>query len=364
MSKKHFLTDNYKNLKFGEHVIDDFFYPRAKYLTDNYVSALGGIVGTKSFYAATYLVSQDDIKSKDFLCKIKESFDIITRQNNYVLILFVMDEDGRTVIPQNDDKHYYDLADIERLINSFKLTECYNPVDNNSYYIYDKNKSYEIHKKYCEIPNVEKLFDQEFSYKSFIGPIVKLCFGFNPVSEYDFVNQYFDYAESNKNGFIIDRGLTRFEVMEMATRFQRRVCEVTQTPITHEDAFHYIMWNIINFAFNGFEAEKAYSEVLYKEGYITTKADDNLDKKFGVDIIVKENNEKTFFVQVKPISFLGVDKKKEREDAYEKYNKTLKEYKLKTYYAIYTRDDDGKIIWKKNNETGKTLFDASILTKY
>lgn len=377
----HFLNDKYKNLKFGDYVITDFFVSnKADYLLKNNVFVLGGISGTeKKSFAVTFIVTQNVINSKVELTKIVKNYETILKKKYYFFILFVVDEDGVTVIPQNDEKAYYDLKDIKNLIddkktvleNSFKIEEKNNNVIDEKnvsnepfYYIYDKNKSHEVHKKYSKITNIEKLFEQEFSYMSFIGPIVKLCFKFNPVSEYDFVNQYFNSAESNKNEFIKERGLTRFEVMEMTTRFQRRVGEVSNTTITHEDAFHYIMWNIINFAFSGFEAEKAYAEVLYKEGYITTKADDDLDEKYGVDIVVKDKNEHQFYVQVKSNSFLSVNKKKEREDAYEKYNKTLKKYNKETYYAFYTRSADGKITWKEDKETGKTLFDVSILTKY
>jgi hypothetical protein len=376
----HFLNNKYTNLKFGDYVITDFFVSnKADYLPKNNVFVLGGILGKEKTFAATFIVTQKEINSKVELIKIVNNYNAILQKKEYFFILFVVDEDGVTVIPQNDEKDYYDIDDIKNLIddkktvleNSFKNEEKNNNViDKNNvsnepfYYIYDKDKSHEVHKKYSKISNIEKLFEQEFSYMSFLGPIVKLCFKFNPVSEYDFVNQYFSSAESNKKEFVKERGLTRFEVMEMTTRFQRRVGEVSNTTITHEDAFHYIMWNIINFAFSGFEAEKAYAELLYKNGYITSKADDELDEKYGVDIVVKNKNEQKFYVQVKPNSFLSVNKKKEREDAYEKYNKTLKKYNIKTYYAFYTRSTDGKLTWKEDKETGKTLFDVSILTKY
>ena len=375
----HFLNNKYKNLEFGDYVITDFFISnKANYLPQNNVFVLGGISGIKSF-AATFIITQNEINSKVELTKIINNYNAILKKKFYFFILFVIDTDGVTVIPQNNEKAYYDLNDIKNLIDDKKPVlektseneqKNNNAIDEKNitntdfYYIYNKDKSHEVYKKYSKISNVERLFKEEFSYRSFIGPIVKMCFMFNPVSEYDFVNQYFNYAESNKNGFTIERGLTRFDVMEMTTRFQRRVGEVTNTTITHEDAFHYIMWNIINFAFSGFEAEKSYAEVLYKEGYITNKVEDSLDEKFGIDIVVKDEDKDIFYVQVKPNSFLSANNKNEREDAYEKYNKTIKKYNLKTYYAFYTRNADGKITWKENKETGKTLFDVSILTKY
>lgn len=264
----------------------------------------------------------------------------------------------------NKEKFYYTEYDIQKLYlnNLDRPTEnkIINP-HNVENIIYNHIKAWEVYRKFYKNDEINQLFTNEFELKEIIGPLVSSCIDYNPISFYDAANHYFTYAEQNKHLYVKERGLTKNETIEVAIRFARRVSEVTNNKITMttDEAFHYLMYITINKMFIGYLAEKNLSEIFIKDGFLVFKANAELDKDYGVDLIVKTDKTK-FAIQVKSKWFLQHIKNEDIVKLKAQYIKTLKEENLQTYYAFYRCDENNNYVWEVF-ENNSNLADISFI---
>lgn len=314
------------------------------------------------------IINADDIfnfNSIELLVKWEESL----KYGNKFLCIVVAVKDNQ-IIPNimYGNKLYYSRNDIKTLYNDFskiisnQTKEIKNIESSKPIMIYNHNTSWEVYKKYSNNDMINKLYSMEFESKDVIGCLVASCIDYNPISFYDAANHYFTYAELNKNLYIRDRGLTKSEVIELATRFARRVKEVTyynEVSMSVEEAFHYLMYNIINKTFIGYFAEKTLADVFIKEGYLIFKSNADLDQNYGVDLKVK-NEDKEFAIQIKSKWFLKTITKKDINKLKEQYNKTLRDEKLETFYAFYSLDEHNNYTWEVSKD-GSCLFNINFI---
>lgn len=227
---------------------------------------------------------------------------------------------------------------------------------------YAVEKSNDIYRSYSNGNYGElitQLYNSEFGKKSDVGRTIELLFNNNPIDEYDAMNMYFNYAEHNKHLLVEHRGLTRSEVEDLASRFSRRVSEVTMNNVymSVDDAYNYIMHQVINKVFLGYYAEKVYQKYLIKNGNKVEKPSKNIDQYYGIDLIVNNNK----YIQIKSFKQLVSG---ECIDCFKKlHEKAKNDYGYETVYAFYERGSDGSFKWLyKNNET-ETLFTLDDILK-
>ena len=101
--------------------------------------------------------------------------------------------------------------------------------------------------------------------------------------------------------------------------------------------------------------ELSFMRFLESLGYECDFFEGNIDAKYGVDIkVTRKSDGKTSAIQIKPITFFKSkrnDVHKDRVNLIHMYYNFLKDYNLKTYYAIYLKDkDNGNIFWLKNGD--------------
>ena len=235
-------------------------------------------------------------------------------------------------------------------------------VEKHNKFSYAVEKSNDIYRSYSNSnygDMITQLYNSEFGKKSDVGRTIELLFNNNPIDEYDAMNMYFNYAEQNKHLLVEHRGLTRNEMEDLASRFSRRVSEVTMNNVymSVDDAYNYIMHQVINKVFLGYYAEKVYQKYLIKNGNKVEKPSKNIDQYYGIDLIVDNNK----YIQIKSFKQLVSG---ECIDCFKKlHEKAKNDYGYETVYAFYERGSDGGFKWLyKNNET-ETLFTLDDILK-
>jgi hypothetical protein len=206
---------------------------------------------------------------------------------------------------------------------------------------------------------ITQLYNSEFGKKSDVGRTIELLFNNNPIDEYDAMNMYFNYAEQNRHLLVEHRGLTRSEMEDLASRFSRRVSEVTMNNVymSVDDAYNYIMHQVINKVFLGYYAEKVYQKYLIKNGNKVEKPSKNIDQYYGIDLIVDNNK----YIQIKSFKQLVSG---ECIDCFKKlHEKAKNDYGYETVYAFYERGSDGSFKWLYKNCETETLFTLDDILK-
>lgn len=348
------LNEKLKNCKIGGYQIKSVEKVRVQHLKNANVDYVGYIKNHSGKFFSLFIF--DNIPSKDEVNDAVKRFNKIRQDKSEFLFLALIIHDNIVAVNSETSEYFYTLEELKRLSEEEKA-----PIEVTDM-IYNQEKSDEIYKKYSDYNEVTKLHDLEFSKHSIVGPLVQLCNDYNPISCYDLVNQYHNYAEENKHLYIIDRGLTREEVYDLAQRFSKRVKEVTQKDkklnMTPYEAFHYLMYRIINITFQGYYAEKLFAEEQIKKGYLVKKTDKEMDKDYGVDLIVF-NKDKDINIQIKPYNILLHNDEKCMKILKNKYEKFLKEKQKETFYAFYTKEEN-KYEWVKNPKTSDYVFDINI----
>ena len=208
---------------------------------------------------------------------------------------------------------------------------------------YNVNKSFDTHEIYKNNRILNNLLEDEFTNVNMVGHCFMLCLKHNPINYYEFEDKYFKYAESSKNFFIRERGLTKEEFNDLALRCYKRCCEVLNNTIPIEDVYSLLYYHIIAIAFTGFTAEKKAQYLMRDMGLVVDKPDKDMDSNYGVDFIVYENEDRKkykMFVQVKPISYFGkyASNKNKLLDC---YKRCKEKFNVETYYILYERTVDG-----------------------
>ena len=235
-------------------------------------------------------------------------------------------------------------------------------VNTNKKISYAVEKSNDIYRSYSNSnygDMITQLYNSEFGKKSDVGRTIELLFNNNPIDEYDAMNMYFNYAEQNRHLLVEHRGLTRSEMEDLSSRFSRRVNEVTMNNVymSVDDAYNYIMHQVINKVFLGYYAEKVYQKYLIKNGNKVEKPSKNIDQYYGIDLIVDNNK----YIQIKSFKQLVSG---ECIDCFKKlHEKAKNDYGYETVYAFYERGSDGSFKWLYKNYETETLFTLDDILK-
>jgi hypothetical protein len=264
-----------------------------------------------------------------------------------------------------DFKNYYEIVlspnDIKDMTSGGE-DNTKSIVNTNKKINYAVEKSNDIYRSYSNGnygDMITQLYNSEFGKKSDVGRTIELLFNNNPIDEYDAMNMYFNYAEQNRHLLVEHRGLTRSEMGELALRFSRRVNEVTMDNVymSVDDAYNYIMHQVINKVFLGYYAEKVYQKYLIKNGNKVEKPSKNIDQYYGIDLIVDNNK----YIQIKSFKQLVSG---ECIDCLKKlHEKAKNDYGYETVYAFYERGSDGSFKWLYKNYETETLFTLDDILK-
>ena len=283
-----------------------------------------------------------------------------TYGSDWLCLIVVFDGFNLVANILDNNRYYYTFKDINFLHENKNINNKADKkiIEDKCDFIYNDKISKLTYDKFHNNSSILELYMAEFEDRNVIGSVVTFCMNRNPISYYDAANMYFIYAEKNKSKLIKDRGLTKNEIIELSIRFCRRANEVQSFQnMTLNEAFHFLMYRIINQTFNGYYAEKQLAEIFFKEGYLVDKTED-FDINYGIDLIAKKNDE-IIYVQVKSKRVLAYKNEKIIKEIIEKYNKALYDG-YETLYAFYEYNEHNEIMWETNIENGTCLFNKNI----
>ena len=210
---------------------------------------------------------------------------------------------------------------------------------------------------------IMKTWNDYFAPAKSIGKCSTLITRHQPTTYEDFFNSYIRYARSHIDQPIKDRGLTTDELFKLAENYKR----ISETNATFSyDVETYLndaLCHIIVETFDGRKKELDIIRRLKELGFEVEVADDEFDRKYGIDIICKKDGKVVMGIQVKPHTFLTSSRKDVGEDRvrlYEKYKKAKDELNIETYYAVYDSSAKDEVHWLINKD-GKISFKYDVL---
>ena len=213
-------------------------------------------------------------------------------------------------------------------------------------------------------PSLKMIYKHYIAPRKSIGACSYLYKIHKPSSDVEFFEKYLDYGWKKRDVIPVEeRGLSEEELIEKANEFMERGNKVISTPLDFETYLNALICHIITETFDGKIREEQIMEYMRNLGYECTFCTDDLDALYNIDIKVSKNGVDKFAVQVKPLSFfMGATKDcvADKKKACVAYEAVLKDFGLKTYYAIY---DSKKQRWLYNKE-GKIAFNLRDLFKY
>lgn len=221
-------------------------------------------------------------------------------------------------------------------------------------FTYDEAKCIEsknILRRYSVVRNI---YRSNFSHSDKIGNCARLFDKLQPLTTIDFYIKYLSYAQHHISEPISKRGLTYDELYNTALLFQKQCEEVIKAKYDLETYFYCLVCHIIYETFQGQNIERQFCKYIQKLGYKCEKFPSYLDTIYGLDLKVGVND-KTYGIQIKPKSFIAgnrTDLVKDQIALCIKYENTIRELNIKTYYAFYSLNKDGQILWLKNNNNG------------
>lgn len=196
------------------------------------------------------------------------------------------------------------------------------------------------------------LWRDEFSGSNKIGNVTNLFRILNPESEKDFCDKYFEYAEKNKHLPISQRGLTFWEFLSLVSKYKEMGDNLIDIKFDIGVYFNDALCHIITETYDGKKQEREFIKFLLNLGYNCSYVEGKLDGKYGIDIKVTRNDGKVSAIQIKPITFFKSTREdvvKDRISMCHKYENALKDFGIKTYYAVYMKNkQNGAILWLKN----------------
>lgn len=293
--------------------------------------------------------------------------------NNSYYGIFIMFDKNDNVIYNIKDSNlpYYTFEDISNELDRYNETiKEFNIFNETTIEETDlsslrmnETRCRQVWTKLKENTTIYELFDKEFGGIHQIGNRAELYETLNPDSPYTFFQLGETYADLHTHLFVVNKGVTKEDIIERVHRFHKRINEVMggNNPFTKEELVYVFLHRCYVIPFDGFYAEKNYKDIMISKGLGTIeKTEKEYDKNYGIDLILNENdNETTHFIQIKPYSFLG---KLNYSDYYDslvkKYNNFLNSnYKCKTEYAFYVMDELNKTFsWVKSPNNDMYLF--------
>lgn len=210
------------------------------------------------------------------------------------------------------------------------------------------------------------IYQKKFAPSNKIGNCTTLFRKLEPIDKFDFYKKYFEYASTHINLPISERGLTYEEMVDSAKRYKQEYENSKYFKEENEWELYYynLILHVISETYDGKINEMSFKKYLEGNGCQCDWFSSMLDTSYGSDIRV-EYNGMIFAVQVKPYSFFLSKRKDVIEDRIAlclKYEKLLKEYSMKTYYAVYSKN--GNIVKWASKPNGKKLFKISDFVTY
>ncbi|MBP5725076.1 MAG: hypothetical protein J6X18_16075 [Bacteroidales bacterium] len=192
-----------------------------------------------------------------------------------------------------------------------------------------------------------KVWGKEFSPSRSIGKCTALFRILAPESYDDFFAKYIKYASEHLDKPIQDRGLTEEELVKCSERYKALTEEHCGEKFPIEDYLYDALCHIIVETFDGMSSERIALEYLMRLGINVEYASYLYDSEYGIDILAKCGSKILYGIQVKPESFFKssrYDVRRDRALLVKKKDKALSDG-IKTYYMVYKKDSDGKIVW-------------------
>lgn len=202
--------------------------------------------------------------------------------------------------------------------------------------------------------HISSIWRDNFSGSNHVGNCTNLYSKLRPVSYEDFYRKYIEYAEKNKFLRISQRGLTYDELLDLAKSYKQKSENKTLISNDLSVYFYDALCHVIVETFDGQKKERDFIKFLTSLGYKCSHFDGKTDATYGVDIRVERDDGRVSAIQIKPISFFKSnreDVQKDRINLCYKYENTLRDLGIKTYYAIYQKKrDSNEIDWIKNGK--------------
>lgn len=217
---------------------------------------------------------------------------------------------------------------------------------------YDDKKCLEAKQKLSGNTAIRKLWRERFAPSNHVGNCSALYHKLNPSTTYDFFNKYVEYASNNHHLKIRDRGLTYYELVELAKKYKQVSDESTMVREDLSTYYYDILCHVIYETYHGMGKERDIINYLTKKGYKCEHFPPNIDTRYGADIKVTKSNGKVSAIQIKPIKFFTSNKpdvQKDRINLCRKYEELKECENCKTYYCIYENRDDSTW-WVKNGD--------------
>ncbi len=231
---------------------------------------------------------------------------------------------------------------------------------------YFRNKTLKAKEQLRKVSLIREIWHSRFAPSNKIGNCTDLFRKHNPISEKDFCDKYFKYAEEHQDLPINERGLTYDEFVTLVNNYMTAGNAVSEKQFDYETYFNDALCHIITETYDGKIIERDFKNFLEGLGYKCDYFDGSIDAKYGVDIKVTRDNGKVSAIQIKPISFFKSKKSDVRKDRIamvHKYHKFLNDYGYKTYYAVYYKDKEKNYtLWLKNGNGYRFKIDE--LFKY
>ena len=226
--------------------------------------------------------------------------------------------------------------------------------------IFSENACRDAKDKLKRNEKIMKIWNDNFAPAKAIGKCSTLITRYNPETYEEFFIRYVQYAQNYQDQPVKDRGLTIDELHELAKKY--KTLSEAQCPSVNFDEETYLndaICHIIVETFDGRNKERDIIKRLTCLGQNAVMADDDFDRKYGIDIICKNSEGKIVMgIQVKPHTFLTSTRRDvgdDRRRLYEKHIKTKNELGIETYYVVYNSSDKDKVQWL-TNINGKICF--------
>ena len=221
-------------------------------------------------------------------------------------------------------------------------------------YEFNEQKCAEAKNKIGKNTIIGEIWRKKFAPSNKIGNMTTLYRSLNPIDCKDFYEKYIHNAEEYHNQSVWKRGLTYGELLTLAQNYRTDVEKKIGITYDLEEFFYDALSHIIIETWEGQQNERDFKQYLKGLGYECSDFDGHNDGKYGLDIKVTRDDGKVSGIQIKPITFFKSwrdDVQKDRINLCRKYEMALNDMGIKTYYAIYEKDEkSNKVSWVKNGD--------------
>lgn len=210
-------------------------------------------------------------------------------------------------------------------------------------------------------PSAE-IWRDKYSQRHAIGYCMYLVEKLKPTDPADFYQKYIEYAVANPDKTVYWRGLTPDELNTLVENYRNDAIANGGLNGSFELYYNDALCHIIVETYDGLLREMDIKNALSEHGFHCDMSRENIDADYGVDVLFTHDHYSWYGLQVKPVTFyLGRrgDIVSDKVKLCEKYEKTLREKRIYTYYAFYEGSK-----WYRKLSDGKFLFNIDELFEY